>query len=1159
MTIMAKQDDGKNKGVKAPKVENPKPRLVDKVPPGYEPAVIDGENVFIKKTTKEKPGSRIPSPSLTTKPGVKGKSMPTKPSIPKTTPPRNKEDIDIVKLKTPGPSSSQSIPVQTGLYGEASTTAQIRPENQKLQQYRITTVNYPDEAGRMGATERETYFDESGREVTYDKKNPLNNFVNGEFVPTYTGKTRADVDKEWGLTNYMTPLASGVNKENPDYKGSLTAPGTKAARVLGGGGEINELNQLKAKGGLSKAPTGFITPKYDSAGNLIENSNAGLQTNTENTVPLEINNMETGRMYEIPAKKEEVFTMPKFKNGGLVSKIKGYSQGGPVKKYKFDMGKVTNSKGVETAGKAGGAYGSAYFASAGADNEGEAARNMGFQAASQMGPIGGIVAGVTAVGDQVGKPIRERSQKINPLTGELEDEQKAKRNAAIGITLDPSKRLTYKGGLTDVTGDAYIKSMEEKAKSQLAQVKEANTVSMQQQALAAREAGEENPAYYTPYQMSNVRFDNKQNLYFADGSTFDKNMPTFKNGGLVNKVKGYSNGGQVKGEGGPKDDLEIATIEEDSFIVPAENAKLAQGLRAKLLQTPPKKEANLNQKGGIKVKLSNGEHVFTPEEKQELLRRGVNVDLLAPKAENKVEKEYVKFPKIVGMKDGGELTSNKARTILRDGAVRGNPLTDKQKRFFGAIAGGAEVKGYAKGGDVVNPKLEKSKIALEEALVKKLEAEKSRKATDAEKARVKEEVKKSLIEDRKSKELKLAQELKDANTKLKALEKAYTDYSEAKSKPMTETEKKIGLQIEKDPAKIRSDKKKILDDIEKAQKEALSIKKNYDFVRDDNNYIDGYLPKSSVKAPKIDTKKVTPDAPAKTDVKAVTPTEATTTKPNVKAGSSKPSSALPSTIKFTPPEVVERVEDEVIVPTQPDQKTLAKEKQDAATAEALNKSLPQDINQINTGGDGAGKKKGILDRIPTDVDPTLFLGPMQTYLGSKMLRGEKRPVFKPELDPRYNAAVERAQQEAKFGLTPEQRFLAEQNIENIKRDALAQGVNLSGGSGVQAYNLNRSALNDAWKNKLGLKQADLDARINKQRYADQMVADRANIVRGDRRQAFEDAMMGFQQRQKSGSELLGAGLSNMIGSYRFNKDLQEQRRRNDIDFFKTIGQTTPKT
>jgi len=35
-----------------------------------------------------------------------------------------------------------------------------------------------------------------------------------------------------------------------------------------------------------------------------------------------------------------------------------------------------------------------------------------------------------------------------------------------------------------------------------------------------------------------------------------------------------------------------------------------------------------------------------------------------------------------------KLTSTKAKTILSDGSVRGHELTGKQKRFFGAIAGG---------------------------------------------------------------------------------------------------------------------------------------------------------------------------------------------------------------------------------------------------------------------------------------------------------------------------------------------------------------------------------------------------------------------------------------------------------------------------------------
>lgn len=40
----------------------------------------------------------------------------------------------------------------------------------------------------------------------------------------------------------------------------------------------------------------------------------------------------------------------------------------------------------------------------------------------------------------------------------------------------------------------------------------------------------------------------------------------------------------------------------------------------------------------------------------------------------------------------GKLTKAKAKKILADGKVRGKPLTAKQKRFFGARAGGAPIR-----------------------------------------------------------------------------------------------------------------------------------------------------------------------------------------------------------------------------------------------------------------------------------------------------------------------------------------------------------------------------------------------------------------------------------------------------------------------------------
>jgi len=52
-----------------------------------------------------------------------------------------------------------------------------------------------------------------------------------------------------------------------------------------------------------------------------------------------------------------------------------------------------------------------------------------------------------------------------------------------------------------------------------------------------------------------------------------------------------------------------------------------------------------------------------------------------------------------------KLTSNKAKEILHDKSVHGHPLTDKQRKFFGAIAGGAPIQAkkgwlekYAEGG-----------------------------------------------------------------------------------------------------------------------------------------------------------------------------------------------------------------------------------------------------------------------------------------------------------------------------------------------------------------------------------------------------------------------------------------------------------------------------
>lgn len=99
------------------------------------------------------------------------------------------------------------------------------------------------------------------------------------------------------------------------------------------------------------------------------------------------------------------------------------------------------------------------------------------------------------------------------------------------------------------------------------------------------------------------------------------------------KVADYNmaEGGVIKGPGtGKSDSIKNKKIPAGSFVVPAENAPIAASLRSALLGKPTK-AANLKSGGNIDV--SNGEHLFTPEEALVLQQSGVNLNALAPNAE----------------------------------------------------------------------------------------------------------------------------------------------------------------------------------------------------------------------------------------------------------------------------------------------------------------------------------------------------------------------------------------------------------------------------------------------------------------------------------------------------------------------------------------------
>jgi len=112
----------------------------------------------------------------------------------------------------------------------------------------------------------------------------------------------------------------------------------------------------------------------------------------------------------------------------------------------------------------------------------------------------------------------------------------------------------------------------------------------------------------------------------------------------------FAKGGTIKGEGtGTSDsivtDINKRGIPEGSFITPAKNNEMAKGIRRIILGQNPDKVAEF-KKGGTtnsdKVAVSNGEHLFTPAEKEKIIKYlGKEIlEKLAPEAEeNEMEKK----------------------------------------------------------------------------------------------------------------------------------------------------------------------------------------------------------------------------------------------------------------------------------------------------------------------------------------------------------------------------------------------------------------------------------------------------------------------------------------------------------------------------------------
>lgn len=1026
------------KDLKAPSIKD-KAKVVNEAPTGtdWEKINVDGEEVYRKKSSSSIPGGEDKRKNPTTpKPNNSGKGTPTKPKQYKektVTKPKEVSSEEYVRV-IPKP-KPQEKSAETPLYGEVKTYRREVPgmsTDYKMYDFADETGNYTNSSVRKPAI-GDDIIDLS---KSYD--------ANGNFVPFRTGEMLSTGT----VQQINTPLESGVNTAT---KGTTTfsLPGTKfTSNQQGGAGLITP-----------SATDTYVEKKYDSLGNELPNINSGLK-------PLGTSReaKETGKMYDIPpVKKEEekpaYITSQPFAKGGIVSKIKGYYRGGKTGRAPSDDSRGS-SNGVnagvvgqsdpyaaarqeeadkaeeekkkrkqeanrQTAGDAGSAYAKSYLASAKDSGSQDATTKTAMGAVSNMGAIGGVIGGVYGVIDGVARPEKNKAEKMNitydsqgNATAKLDSAAAAKDTAIMGSFLSPSEALTtrmsYEGGMTDISGDAYTKHLEKQAQEQLDVYNKANKVDKQNQAVNAREAGDLNASITSQYNLRGTSFNDAKQL---------EGVNTYAKGGIVGKMKMdaemkkryaqmCADGGEIKGKGGPKDDKIEAEVEEGSFIVPAENADLAKGIRKLYLKAPIKK-ANLKQEEGEPVKLSNGEHLFTPEENEYLESIGIELEDLAPNAEEGNEKF-----------NGGLVKGTKIDGATWDGK---NWVSEDGSRY--------SAEGGKKFTDKYNQSVAKEKSNKEQVKASQINVY-SRKLKEATDAGNTEEAKR----------------LQDNIDKLSGTKKAEAKPTDAETKPSTTTTK------------------------------------------------------PSLKAPVVKKKEVMDNLPSK-DIALQGLNQDAELKANA---------------------------------------AIINEDKSIDKSVTKQESINADLKKKNTDyiANNAPKRKGLADYVG-NIDPTSIVGIGQMFAGKDMLSGVKRPEFKATLDPTYNASVEKALQQATFGLSPEEKLMAQQDIENAKRDSMRMGVNYAGGSGTQAFNLNRAAINDAWKAKLGLSVADQDARMAKQKYADVMAEDRANILAANKRQAFNDAMSTFQQKQKAGSELVGAGLQNIIGAYRFNKDQEAMKRANE--------------
>lgn len=522
----------------------------------------------------------------------------------------------------------------------------------------------------------------------------------------------------------------------------------------------------------------------------------------------------------------------------------------------------------------------------------------------------------------------------------------------------------------------------------------------------------------------------------------------------------YANGGEIKGKGGPKDDKISAKVKAGSFVVPAENKEAAKQVKKMIAPSKKKEVANLDQEDGTEVKLSDGEFLFSPEEKEEIINElGEHfLEALAPNAEHESEE----------MREGG-LTPGKAKKMLKDGTANGQPLTEKQRGYFGLIASGYKcggmVKKMATGGNVEFAEDNESGMNgyAEGGVVKK----KGQKGT------------------------------------YRGRQVTY----DGKNWVTADGSIKYSGDVLDDVLKKEAEKIAKEEKVYQGQKTDM-LKRHYESIKDD--------PERKAEADKL-YKQLNPS-------KGVDKTIPSNTGANiekalgtgVKVAKGKVSPDVLS--KQQAPELITEVKETEILPTE--------------NIEDKVKILPKDYSKRN---EALTKGLGIAGTQLQGLG-NYFLPFQQYKMGQKFLaESGERP--KGQIDPDFQRTINNAQANAQFGYTPEEQALLDSKNINALRAGQNAAKNYAGGSAGNAFSMTRQAAGDYYSRGLQAAIGNKQLKMDKQAYADELQKSKAAMNRN----LFLDNLNAWQQEQQAGGNLVGAGLQNLIGSQRYNQEMQFNR------------------